>query len=202
MHPGTGSFARFDYPSRLDPAVQERMAGIARRVVSRLGLEESLFNIEMIHDPARDAVHVIEVNPRISGQFGDLYQKVDGANTYQIALALAAGDPPPRRRRRGCCRVASSVPLRVFEPVRVLSAPTDEAIRAVEADCPGTLIWTECRAGLELSDFERLEDGASVRYGVVNAGAADLAALLELMERVRKRLAYRFEPLRPGPDRS
>jgi hypothetical protein len=196
--PATGSFVRFDYPSDLPEPVQERMAAITARAILAAGLESVLFNLEMMWDAASDRLSIVEINPRMCGQFSDLYAKVDGVSGYEIALALAAGEGPALRRRAGRFAVAASVPLRVFEPVRVARAPSAADLAAAEALFPGTMIWTECATGDRLAEFDLWEDGRSCRYGVVNLGAPDRAALPERLERVRDRLGYRFEPLAPG----
>jgi hypothetical protein len=197
LHPTTRSFLRFDYPSSLPPEVVGRMEEVTRRVIAHLGLEPSLFNVEMIWDPASDRLAILEINPRLCGQFADLYEKVDGTNGYEVALALAAGERPRARRRKGAFAVAASVPLRVFEPVRVAAAPGDAECRAAEALHPATLVWNEVAAGDELGDFLRLEDGQSHRYGVINLGAGDREDLLGRARQVLDRLGYRFEPLAP-----
>ena len=191
----TRSFVRFDYPSRLPEPVQARMQEVARRVVRELGLDRTLWNIEMAWDPRSDRVAIIEVNPRICGQFADLYQKVDGTNGYEIALALALGERPRLRRGEGSHRVAASFPLRVFEPCRVLRAPDARAIADAEATLPGALIWSECAAGDELADFVAGEDGASHRYAVVNLGGASREDLDARLAAVADRLGWRMEPL-------
>jgi biotin carboxylase len=195
MHPGTGSFARFDYPSTLPDAVQARMADVTRRVIEASDLDDAMFNVELIHDPATDRLAIIEINPRIAGQFGDLYLKVDGRSSYEYALELATGERPRVRRGAGTCGAASSLPLRVFEPVRVEHAPDAADIAAVQRDFPGTLVWPQCAAGQELSDFERFEDGGSHRYAVINAGAADRAALDARLAAVTERLGWRLRAL-------
>ena len=196
MYPGTRSFMRFDYPSSVEESVRLRMEDLARRAMAHLPLDHSLFNIEMMHDPATGAIHLIEVNPRICGQFADLYAKVDGLNAYEVALALAAGERPRLERRGGTCAIASSYPLRVFEPVRVAHAPDAGEVRAVEAAFPGALVFNEIATGQEFREFETIEDGASVRYAVLNAGAASRAELDALAATIRERLGYRFEPVR------
>lgn len=196
VDPVTKSFVSFDYPSSLDGIVQQRMEAIACRVVKRLELSETLFNIEMIHDAPTDRITIIEVNPRMCGQFSDLYAKVDGRGGYEVALALAAGDPPPPKRG-GAFGVASSRPLRVFEPVRVVSAPDEARRREVEASHPGTLVWTECAPGDELSDFLSYEDGQSCRYAVVNAGAPDAASRDAKLEALQESLGFCFDPIAP-----
>jgi hypothetical protein len=193
--PATGSFLRFDYPSALDAGVQDRMGAIARRAILHLGLDRSLFNVEMFYDPASDRISIIEINPRMCGQFADLYAKVDGANGYEVALALAAGEPPKPGRGSGAFAAAASFPLRVFQPVRVERAPDARDVRAAEARFPGTLVWNECANGDLLSDFDSGEDGRSQRYAVVNLGGADRADCAARLEELRSLLGFAFEPL-------
>jgi hypothetical protein len=191
----TGSFVRFDYPSALPAEVQASMRDIARRLVRGAGLTDSLFNIEMIHDPAGGGVRVIEVNPRLCGQFGDLYAKVDGTSGYEVALAVAAGERPVVRRGEGAYGAASSYPLRVFEKVRVVQAPDTEQVTGIERRFPDTLVWNECSRDQELSEFEGIEDGSSYRYAVVNVGGRDRAGVEARFEEVREALGHEFAPL-------
>jgi hypothetical protein len=195
LDPATHSFVRFDYPSALPAAVQARMADVARRVVQALGLERSLFNIEMMWDAARERLSVVEVNPRICGQFADLYQKVDGTNGYEVLLELALGGRPRLRRGAGAHAAAASFPLRVFRPCRVRAAPGAEQLAVARAVFPDTLVWNECAAGEELADFEVDEDGASHRYAVLNLGGASRAELGERLAAVQVQLGYEMGPL-------
>jgi ATP-grasp domain len=191
----TKSFVRFDYPSSLSRRVQTRMEDIAVRVIRRLGLRHTLFNIEMTYDLRRDRIFIVEVNPRMCGQFADLYEKVDGTNGYEVALALAVGERPVPRKGAGRYRCASSFPLRIFQPSRVVKAPSPEAIAAAEDLYPGTLVWPECEVNDTLDDFETLEDGKSARFGVVNLGAPDRESIQHRFEEVRRTLDYRFQPV-------
>jgi hypothetical protein len=188
------SFARFDYPSRLPRPVQDRMADVARRVISAHGLEATLWNVEMAWEAARDRVAIIEVNPRMCGQFGDLYQKVDGTSGHEIALALCTGRTPRLTRGAGRHPAAASFPLRVFEPVAVARVPSAADVAAAEALFPDTLVWSECAAGEEIADFAH-EDGASHRYAVVNVGGADRDDLQRRCDAVTERLGFRMEPV-------
>jgi hypothetical protein len=194
LHP-QGSFARFDYPSSLPEPVQARMRAIAGRVIAHLELDWTLWNIEMVWDASRDRIAIVEVNPRICGQFADLYQKVDGTNGYAVALELAQGSQPKIARGAGRHRIASSYPLRVLEPVRVVRAPSPDDVAAASALYGQTLVWTECAAGDALSEFAAGEDGASFRYAVVNLGADTVAERDARFERVCARLGYAFAPI-------
>jgi len=195
LHPGRPCFARFDYPSALRPEIVEKMLDVARRVVSHLGLSHTLFNIEMIYAAATDRVTIVEINPRMCGQFADLYEKVDGVNSYLLALALAAGDPLPGPAPSAAgAATAASFPLRIFAPSRVLAAPDEARVAMAEASAPGTLVWNECSSGQTLDRFED-EDGHSSRYCVVNLGAPSRRELLARLASVEERLGYEFEPV-------
>lgn len=194
FHPGRSSFARFLYPSQLPADVQERMVGIAKHCIAGMELRHCFFNLEMTWDVATGRIGIIEVNPRICGQFGDLYQKVDGTNTYVTLAELATRATPAWSRNEGEFACAASVPLRVFEPSSLLAAPSDSRVREVEAAFPGTLIWNEYESGTVLADFA-FEDGASQRYAVINLGAETPAALEQKAREVTGALGYEIVPV-------
>lgn len=196
QHADHGSFVRFDLPSALPRASHERMADIARRIVPSLGLRHGMFNIEMIAEPGSDRLHVIEVNPRMCGQFADLYAKVDGSQNhgYLVALQLAVGERPILQHGRGPWGAAASVPLRTFAPVRVARAPDADDLARTMAAFADTLVWNECATGDALVDFVTGEDGRSYRYGVVNLGATAADELPRRAAAIERSLDYAFTP--------
>lgn len=195
FHPGTGSFASFDYPSHLSAAVQARLGRVACRAAEALGLDRTLFNAELFHDPVRDRIGLIEVNPRLCGQFADLYAKVDGSHSYALALELAAGREPEARRGAGRFAAAASAPLRIFSSMRVRRAPGVEERRAFEACHPGALLWSETRNGDVLRVGPEVEDGSSLRYGVINLGGASRSDIQERLAVLVRELGFEFEAL-------
>src|SRR5262249_19183434 len=58
----TGSFVRFEYPSALPHEIQLRMVRVAESAIAALGLDNTMFNIEMMYDVETAALAVIEVN--------------------------------------------------------------------------------------------------------------------------------------------
>ena len=146
-------------------------------------------------------LHLIEINPRLCGQFGDLYEKVDGTNGFELALALACGETPVVRRGAGAFPAAASIPLRVFRSARLRRAPLAGEQRDAERRHPGTLVWSDCRSGDVLRVGSDVEDGQSVRYGVVNLGGASRNDIQEKLAAVARDLAFEFAPLDPlAPD--
>jgi biotin carboxylase len=194
FHPGTKSFARFDLPSLLSADVQARIARTSGAVALALGLDHTLYNVEYFYDAARDRLGLIEVNPRLCGQFADLYAKVDGTSGYAVALDLATGRAPRVRRGSGSYRAAASVPLRVFRSVRVTRVPGEAERRALVERFPEALFWCECRAGDRLAVGPDHEDGASVRYGVLNLGGADRSNIEAKRLEAERILGFAFEP--------
>ena len=189
MYPGTMSFARFECPSGLPAAVQARMKQVAARVMRHAGFNNGLFNIEMFYDARRDQIRIIEINPRMVGQFADLMEKVHGTNTYEILMALAAGERPRVKQFAGEYKIAASFVPRAFGDHRVERMPDREQIEAIKRSYPGTVVHTFYKTGERMSDYEDMDDVASYSYAMINLGAQDRAELMAKYRQVKKRLA-------------
>jgi biotin carboxylase len=193
MFPGTIAFARFDYPSALPEGVQQRMAAIAATLMTGLGFDNGLFNIEMMYDLERDQVSIIEINPRMASQFADLYEKVDGTNSYSILLDIAQGRTPRFTRRQGRYAFAASIVLRSFEDHFVAALPSGADLEHLARDYPDIRIELLASEGLKLS--AEMQDGHSYRYGIVNLGGRDRADVLAQFAACRDRLGIVLEPI-------
>ncbi|HEY0385972.1 MAG TPA: ATP-grasp domain-containing protein [Pyrinomonadaceae bacterium] len=193
MYPGTISFERFVYPSRLSEEVQHRMAQIAETFIGGIGYDNALFNIELMYNPATNDIHIIEVNPKIASQFTDLFEKVDGQSTYWPLLRIAAGDEPDFPRRRGSFRLAASCVLRTFEDGRVLAVPSSQQVGALSNRFPDARVEICAVPGKLLSDG--MQDGKSYRYGLINIGADSESELAAKLESCRSMLDFRFAPV-------
>lgn len=190
MYPGTTSFRCFEYPSRLPRAVQERMSALAASLMAGSGFDDSCFNVEMFYDAARDRITLIEVNPRMSYQFADLYERVDGMNTYEVQLRLATGEPCafPRNAARG---VAGSFVMRRFRDARVRSVPGPEALAELARRQPGARVSLLCAPGDRLSDHS--QDVGSYRYAIVNLWGPTREALESAWLEAQALLPFEFE---------
>jgi len=192
MHEGTLSFERFDYPSSLADAVARRMSDIAARAMTHIGFDQGLFNIEFMYDQVTDAVYIIEINPRMCGQFSDLYEAVNGTNTYAVLFALALGDSVPDVHVDGAFGAASSFVLRSFYDATVAIAPDARTVHGVQARQPVTLVKHYYQRGDRLSENPKHFDGLSYRYGVVNMAGDTRAGVLEGFEAIREALDLQF----------
>ena len=141
-YPGTNSFERFEYPTRLSPARQGELRGVAERLLPALGFDDGFFNVEFIVPEeigleARPA-QILEANGRIASQFAPLVQAVHGRSTYDALLALACGEDP-RWAESEAGGVGISYVMRLFEDAFVAGVPEpdDDVELLVE---PGSLL--------------------------------------------------------------
>jgi biotin carboxylase len=181
-YPGTNSFERFEYPSRLPVERVEELGGIVRRLLSALGFDGGFFNVEFFV-PERGDPTIIEVNGRIASQFAPLVQALHGRSTYELLFALACGADPGWGQREPDGAAVSYV-LRTFEDAFVASAPDPE---------DGVEILA--RPGRRLSE-QGANDVRSFRLAIVyEAGATREEALERARERAAK-LRFRLERVR------
>ena len=193
MFPGTFSFERFEYPSRLPESVQERMAELARKVMKSIGFDNGLFNIEFMFSPETDEVHIIEINPRMSSQFADLFEKVDGVNTYSILLDLALGKKPTVKKRAGKHAMAANCILRTFEDKRAHKLPSVDEVENLQKQYHDIRVEILATEGEKLS--EEIQDGHSFRYGLISVGGRDRKDILETYDHCLSNLTFLWEKL-------
>jgi biotin carboxylase len=190
MYPGTIAFQRFEYPSALPASVRSRMAEIADRAIRALGFDHGVFNVEMFHDPATGRIRILEVNPRVAYQFADLYEKVEGFNTYDAVLALATGEAPATAKGRGRYRNAASFVLRAFDPVRVKAFPDPKRIAALQRYYEDARLIVYVKRGAQLA--RELKWLGSYRYAILNLGAMSGPQLFERYHHLKRELAFEF----------
>lgn len=193
----SSSFERFEYPSRVPAGVQERMARIAERCIRAIGLDRTFFNMEFFYREEDDAIHLIEVNGRMSSQFAPLYRMVHGIDMYAMQLDLALGRDPGGRgtwapgRKRGM--VAASFVLRTFENGYVRRIPSAEEMERLEKRFPDSFVEILVKEGEKLSD--ELQDDESYRYALVDLCAKDRKELLKKFDEAKNLLPFALEPV-------
>jgi biotin carboxylase len=152
-YPGSNSFERFEYPTRLREERRAELAEIASRLPAAFGFDGGFFNVEFVV-PETGPATILEINARIASQFAPLVQAVHGRSTYDVLFALACGDDP-RWEAAEPGGVAVSYVLRVFE---------DALVEAVPEPQPGVEILI--RPGRRLSE-QGANDAQSFRLAIV-----------------------------------
>jgi hypothetical protein len=168
------------------------MADIARTLVSGIGFDDSMFNIEMFYNGETDAIHIIEINPRMSYQFADMFEKVDGTNSYALQLQLCQGERPEYENGLGRYGVAVSFVLRLFENKMVTRVPSDGELRRIQEQYPDSLVVIKVSKGFMLSDLS--QDESSYRYAIINLGGRDWPDVYARFEEIKRQLVFEFEP--------
>jgi biotin carboxylase len=186
------SFTRFDYPSRLSRSTQARMINIARRALECIGFDNGLFNVEFLVGHGNKPM-IVEINPRFSPQFSDLFEKVDGTLSHQYVVEMATGDRPVLSRRRGRHRIAASCVLRVDTDHFVERIPTKRDIARLQAAIPDAHVLVTTMTGQRLSDS--VQDSYTYRYGLIHLGARDLRDLRGKLVRAKRLLRFRLKPV-------
>jgi hypothetical protein len=182
MYPGTQAFMRWEHPSRLAAAVQQRALEVARRFLGAIGYTHGFFNLEFFYGDHDDRLSVIECNPRLASQFSDLYERVHGVDAHAMALALALGaDPQSLPRRPPTARAAASLVYRAFDASRdvppAASAPQREALAR---GFPDALLFGFAKRGRSLAREFRWT--GSHRYGILHLGGRDREHLRQRCE--------------------
>jgi hypothetical protein len=189
MVPGTQAFLRWELPSRLDQTVQARALDVAQRFLGAIGFDDGVFNLEFFHDRHSDRLSVIECNPRMASQFGDLYRRVLGVDVHAMAVALALGrDPLLLPRCPPTAGIAASLVYRSFPGQTVPTPPDAARCDAFARSFPDGLLFSFPKRGAALErDFKWT---GSHRYGIVHLGAADRQALRADAERASRLLGW------------
>ncbi len=181
-YPGTASFERFEYPSRLSTDRQAELRDVAVRLLPAFGFDAGFFNVEFAV-PERGPARILEINARIASQFAPLVEAVHGRSTYDALFALAAGGDPrwDPRARNG---VAISYALRAFDDAFVAGVPDSE---------PGVEVLV--RPGLRLSE-QGANDAFSYRLAIFyEAGETREEAVERCLRRARSlRGRFRLQP--------
>jgi hypothetical protein len=188
MYPGTLAFNRFEYPSSLPQAVQERMAATAAQAMRAVGFDHGLFNVELCYDPRADAIKVVEINPRIASQFVTLYRSVDGIGLYDVMLALAVGETPHCEASPQGDAYAASFVFRRFDGRPVRPAPGRTQLDAVARRHPDARLMLYLKHGADLA--REMKWLGSHRYAVLNLAGRDRADLYARYRDIRDTLGF------------
>jgi biotin carboxylase len=186
------SFSRYEYPSRLPMEIQFRMADLARRAISQVGLNNSAFNIEFFYNPTHNQVGLLEINPRISQAHTDIFEKVHGTSHHRIMLQVALGQRPGAMEYNGDFQFAANFMLRTFEPGRVMKIPEAARIESLTEEMPGTIIKLDVKEGQNLEDLQG-QDSYSYQLANIYIGARDRLDLLEKYNRCLERMEFEVE---------
>ena len=191
MYPGTSAFQRFEYPSRLPADAQTAALAVAERAMRAVGFDHGAFNIELFWEPATGRFQIIEINPRLAAQFGDLYEKVDGTNPYRVLTELSVGRSPQWTRRQGRYGAAASFVFREFSDA-IKRAPARSQLDWLDTAYPDAHLQTFIKHGN--SRWRETKWLGNYRYAIVSLGGADREDLFHHFDIVCRHLEFERTP--------
>lgn len=152
------SFERYEYPSRLPVAVKDQMKEIAYKVLTSIGFDNSLFNMEFFYDQSRDHIWLLEINARISKSHSPLFEKVDGVPHKEVMIDVALGRRPDFPAGGGRFRHAAKFMIRAYgmsQDMTIIDAADNTEVRDIEKRFPGAEIQMHVGKGMRLCHSHR-----------------------------------------------
>lgn len=186
------SFTRYEYPSSLPQEIQFRMADLARRAITQIGLNNSPFNIEFFYNNTVNQNFLLEINPRISQAHTDMFEKIHGISHHSIMLNLALGRRPKALEYKGNHRIASNFMLRTYEPGKVKGVPSEKQIENLKAKYPELNLKIHIKEGMHLNELYG-QDSYSFEIANLFLGARNQEELLEKYHDCVENLSFEIE---------
>src|SRR6056297_1204672 len=186
------SFAQYEYPSSLPQEIQFRMADLARRAITQIGLNNSPFNIEFFYNNTVNQNFLLEINPRISQAHTDIFEKVHGNSHHSIMLNLALGRRPKALEYKGKHRIASNFMLRTYESGKVKQIPSSDEINKLKEKYPELAIKMHIKEGMHLNELYG-QDSYSFEIANLFLGARNQEELLEKYNDCVENLSFDIE---------
>ncbi|GHH53018.1 ATP-grasp domain-containing protein [Streptomyces candidus] len=196
-YPGSSSFLRHQYPSALPEPVIGRLHDVSKKVMRQVGMDAATFSIEYFYDPQRDALNLLEINPRHSQSHAELFEYVDGVPNHHCMLSLALGRDPALPHRAGPYQVAAKWYYRWFADGTVRQAPGPEDIARIEKEIPGVRIDIVPDEGQRLSDTEQ-QDSYSYEIAHIFTGGDSEEDIRAKYDRCVAALGLDFADTVPG----
>lgn len=189
--PNQVSFFSYQLPSRLPEAVRERMIRNAEKLVGRLGLDDTPFNIEMFWNREEDRIWILEINPRISKSHCPLFRMTAGSSHHEVAIDVSLGRRPDFPRQDGPFRVAAKFMPRTYQDATVTRVPTDEDVARMKERFPELVFHSHVSEGTRLSDLPS-QDSYSFEIADLFLGGEGEEELQNKLHEVMEGLDFRF----------
>ncbi len=188
--PGMSVFDRYEYPTVLPEAIQERLIDASRRVIDHIGYDDRAFNIEYFWDRETDAIKILEINARISQSHSFLFQQVDGVSNHAVVVGAALGEDPNWPQGEGPFAVAGKFFVRSYaRDGHVYRVPDSAAVDRMHELAPEGEIEIAARAGQRLSDLP-YQDSYSYKLAVYYLAARSRENLHAKRDRVERALPF------------
>ena len=216
--PGTLSFSRFDYPYSFGSSLDSKIYFLAKKLVKAVGLNNSLFNAELMVDVKSKGVtqiKIVEINSRPSAQFMYMIYQVTGFHPLKVALDISIGKSSKFEARLQSsaqltpARQVKSLPaeagpkllslcscfiLRRKGDALVTRSPTKEEVRALEKKYAPVEINILASQGHKLSHYR--QDTETFRYAEIKVPGKNIHEIEKKFEEIKKELIFEFRKIK------
>lgn len=189
MYPNTDAFHAFEYPSRLPAAIQDQFSSISKKIMNKIGFTNGFFNVEFFYSESQNEIFIIEINPRMSSVFSDLFFKVNAVSSHDILMSLVDSDKKIPESSKGKHLVSAAIILRRFKDGKVKSVPCLNLVSALEKKYD-MRIQIYVQIGDILS--QKFTRQPNYKYAVIHLGASSWADLYNIYAMVEKKLDFQF----------
>lgn len=195
---GVGSsFSRYEYPSKIEPAVLDRMKSITESLLDAVGYDNAPFNAEFFYDEETDRISLLEVNTRLSKSHSPLFQDVDGLSNQKIGLDLALGVRPQFPQGQGQWPSAAKFMLRLFQDAKVERVPSQTEIHHMQTRYPEVMVQVLVSEGDRLSNLA-FQDSYSFEIADIFLGGRDSEELVTKYADVTANLPFMVDLTAPA----
>lgn len=189
------SFSRYQYPAQLSDEVRDRAAALAATLLAEIGYDNAPFNAEFFWNPDSDALHLLEINPRVSKSHAPLFYMVDGMAHYRVPIDVALGREPEMPHGNGKDKLAAKFMLRSFEADGVVQrVPGASAFAEMNRILPDIQAKVLVEQGIRLSDL-LYQDSYSYELAEIFLGGRDEEMIADAYGRCCDSLEFHIQPM-------
>jgi diguanylate cyclase (GGDEF)-like protein len=99
--PDSSFVCRDDQAGSLQPQVEPQVLAIARVLLKRFGLDQSLFKLEFFYNQRSGQIWLLEIAPRLSQGRAERFERAFGLSPLGVMVDLALGREPAARTPHG-----------------------------------------------------------------------------------------------------
>lgn len=194
------SFERYEYPSTVPAAVQERARDVSATLMENIGFNNGCFNIEYFWDQQTDGLWVVEINPRISQSHSYLFEKVKGLSNHEVAIKIALGETPHFDEDKGPFNRAAKFLHRRYDKTNLVATrvPDENDIQVFQQNFqPDTVVHPRLQPGVELAQMKE-QDPYSYVIADILIAAQSQDELEQKYREAAEHLPFEFAPISSG----
>ncbi len=192
FHPRTNSFSHHEFPYELSTWLHSAITSALSRLIPKIGLNNSFFNVELRIDETAGTFKIIEVNSRIAFQFARTIEAVTGISPLYMLCDVAVGRRPALTpQTEHLFNYCYNFELHRFSDAKILQTPTKSVFDEIALKYPEVRIRNLIHENVNLSDFKHNPE--SFRYCILDVPGNSREEIMSKYDDVTAMLSYKFD---------